>query len=236
MESIAVITITRGRPELLRRAIASVSSQRIDAHVEHMILVDNCEGTRMLLKTFEGLPSNLIWHWMPRNPGECSGPSRSSRMRNYGVRIADADWIAFLDDDNEWKDNHLSELLDCATQSGLRAVHSHRILLNPDGAPYLEDRFPWCRDRQEARRIYRELCVKGVFTPGSCVVRDRADPIDHPDPVWMVDTGEWLLAPQLLLEVPFDECFTAIDEATVTSEDDKLRSYAVGGGYAKLWA
>ena len=67
-----------------------------------------------------------------------------------------------------------------------------------------------------------ELCSQGVFTPGSCIVKDRADPIDHPNPVRTVDTGEWLLARELLIEVPFRDDFNAVDEANVTGEDDKL--------------
>ena len=222
MESVTVITITRNRPDLLRRAIASVQRQKCHARIEHIVLVDDYERTKAMLENTRDLPANLTWHWMPRNPGECSGPGRSAKLRNYGVRISNTKWIAFLDDDNEWMENHLSELIARATRRGLRAVHSWMILLNQDGTPFLEARFPWCRDTQEGRKIYRELCAKGVFAPASCVVRDRADPIDHPDPVRSVDTGEWLLARELLLEVPFQESYDALDEETVTGEDDKL--------------
>lgn len=220
--SITVITITRNRPDLLRRAIATVQNQKCFAYIKHLVLVDDCENTKTLLENFENFPPNLTWRWMPRKIGEYSGPGRSSRLRNYGVRISNTKWIAFLDDDNEWLENHLSELLNCAMEKQMRAIHSHMILLNRDGTPFLENRLPWCRNLEEARKKYDEMCAKGVFTPGSCIVKDKADPIDHPDPVRTVDTGEWLLARELLLEVPFQEFYTPLDEVSVTGEDDKL--------------
>jgi len=91
-----------------------------------------------------------------------------------------------------------------------------------DGNPYLESRMPWKRDLEESKRLYTELCIKGVFQPGSNIMRDRADPWDHPDPVRTVDTGEWLLERALLLEHPFCEYYTDADLAEMTTEDDKL--------------
>jgi hypothetical protein len=54
------------------------------------------------------------------------------------------------------------------------------------------------------------------------VFKDRADPLDHPDPVRSVDTSAWLLARSLLLEIPFRDDFTDLDGETRTGEDDKL--------------
>lgn len=222
MESITVITITRNRPKLLKRAIASVQKQKCCCTFKHLVLVDDCEKTQRMLKKNPYTYSNFTWHFMPRLSWERSGPGRSSRLRNHGVKITDSQWICFLDDDNEWKENHLQELIDCLHETGFRAAHSHMIIVNKDGTPFLDRRLPWCRNLEEGKQMYIELCSQGVFTPGSCIVKDRADPIDHPNPVRTVDTGEWLLARELLIEVPFRDDFNAVDEANVTGEDDKL--------------
>lgn len=221
-EDITVITITRNRPELLQRAMKSVQRQTCNAHISHLILIDDCPATQTLLANIPMLAQNTTWEYMPRTEQDRSGPGRSSRLRNYGVQRAESHWIAFLDDDNEWMENHLQELLRCAQNTGARAVHSQRKLLYKNGTPYLEERMPWTRNPEDGKRWYRELCAKGVVSPGSCVMRDQADPFDHPDPVRAVDTGSWLLARELLMEVPFRDDFNTLDETNVLGEDDKL--------------
>lgn len=220
--AISVITLTRKRPDLLGRAIASVQNQKCNSIIEHIILVDDCEDTRTELRRGGNIPANVKWHWVDRNQGEHSGPSRCAKLRNFGVSLAKNKWIAFLDDDNEWKDNHLDALLRCAVDNRLRAVHSHRILLYRDGTPFAEARFPWCRDPEEARRLYRQLCERGVFTPGSPVVKDRADLKGHPKPVRMIDMGEWLIDRELLEAIPLRLHFTDQDGDSVFGEDDKF--------------
>lgn len=227
--AVTVITLTRRRPQLLQRAIASAAAQRCADAFVHMVLVDDCDETCRALAAAD-LPPHVRWRRVDRAPWEHSGPGRSSRLRNLGVRLAATPWIAFLDDDNRWTPDHLASLLQTARDSGARAVHSQMELRDADDEPYLEPRVPWCRDDDRARAEYEELCRLGVLQPGSCVSRDRADPRDHPDPARTVDTGEWLLARELLLEVPFDDRFDADDEAAVTGEDDKLLSALVERG------
>ena len=143
-------------------------------------------------------------------------------MRNIGVREAVAPWISFLDDDNMQEPNHLASLVLCAQRSGARAVHSHMRMFHRDGRPWLENRVPWSRDRIEAKAKFEELVALGVAEHDANLFRDRADPLDHPWPARSVDTGEWLLARDLLLARPFTDCFSAEDAAALTGEDDKL--------------
>ena len=224
MDTITVITLTRGRPNLLRRAISSVARQKSKASIQHLILIDECYETKSMLEDATDLPPNLAWYWCPRSEGGCPDtvPGRLAQLRNLGVKIANTDWIAFLDDDNEFKENHLEELLVCAKRTGLKAVHSHRIMLNRDGTPFLEAWSPWHIDMEEAKIDYEDFCRQGVLTPRSCVVKDRVDPIGHPDPVRMVDMSAWLFAREVLLETPFQEKYDAGDWEHVVVEDNKL--------------
>ncbi|WP_344121230.1 glycosyltransferase family 2 protein [Streptomyces blastmyceticus] len=219
---VTVVTITRTRPGLLARALDSVREQRLDAPFEHLVVIDDCHDTYLSLREREPLPAGVGWILAGRGPGDVSGPGRSSRLRNMAVRVSRAPWIAFLDDDNTWEPDHLAGLLECAARTGHRAVHSHLKMFNKDGSPYLEQRDPWARDPAQGRAEYARMRARGVVEPGSCVRRDRFDPPGVPDPVVSVDTGEWLLARELLLEVPFTDDFDARDEAELIGEDDKL--------------
>ncbi|MGH8903839.1 MAG: glycosyltransferase family 2 protein [Egibacteraceae bacterium] len=219
-EAITVITVTRERPALLRRAIRSVLVQDYRGPTTHLVLVDGCPATISWLRSAR--PGPLSWMMVPRCPGQRSGPARLAKLRNLAVRLVKTRWMAFLDDDNEYEINHLSSLMACAQSSGSPAVHSQRTICWSDGQPYLEQRMPWKRDKQLGGLIYKDLCDKGVFTPGSNVVRDRADPKGHPGPARMVDTSEWLFRRRLLLEMPFSETYSLQDWMEVIPEDNKL--------------
>lgn len=220
--AITVVTVTRGRESLLRRATDSVQRQNYLGPISHLVVIDDCIKTKSFLEGNCNLSSNVIWHWVSRESGEKSGPERLAKLRNYAVQLSKTRWISFLDDDNEFEPNHLSSLLECAIQSGCGAVHSQRKLFWADGTPYLEHRWPWSRDKSEGTQIYHELVAKGVLKPGSNIERDRCDPLDHPDPVRIVDTGEWLFDRSLLLHYPFCEEYTYEDWLSITTEDDKL--------------
>jgi Glycosyl transferase family 2 len=220
--TITVVTLTRKRVNLLKKAIVSIQNQDYTGAITHLVIVDECPATSHYLETNSDLPDNLVWRWVPREENEQPGPGRLAKLRNYAVREAHTRWISFLDDDNEFEPNHLSSLVSCIQRTGFRAVHSYRQLFFQDSQPYIEPRLPWWRDQEEGRRIYLTLAAKGVFQIGSNIARDRADPWDHPDPVRTVDMGEWLFERTLLLEHSFRTEYHAQDWAAVTTEDDKL--------------
>jgi len=223
MERITVITLTRGRPNLLLRAINSVHAQQCSVPIDHFIAIDDCEETRLMLSQKKDLPANLSWNFIARRQSDTSGPGRSAVIRNQYVRQqVNATWISFLDDDNEFEPNHLESLLLCARKSGCRAVHSWLKMFYPDGRPFIEERDPWTCDEEMARIVYHAMVAKGVCVPGTNIFRDRADPLDVSDPVRSVDTGEWLFTRQLLMEIPFPEGYSEKDWYEMQTEDDKL--------------
>jgi glycosyltransferase involved in cell wall biosynthesis len=225
-ESVTVITVTRGRPEELTRAIASVQAQDYRGDVLHEILVDDDPSRyeavcRRLLRA--SVPRRTqSWRFAAREPGEQSGPARIAKLRNEAVARATSRLVAFLDDDNEFERHHLTSLLSCMRQTGCPAVHSQRLLLHPTGAPYVEERMPWKRDPDEGRAVYEHLRRRHVFVRGSNVVRDQADPRTAVDRVQMVDTSEWLFERQLLLRIPFCVEYDYGDWAAMVPEDNKL--------------
>jgi len=226
---VTVITLTRGRPHLLPRAIASVAGLCCSVPVDHLIVIDDCVPTRRWLEQAELRP-RVKWQFAPRSRGAVSGPGRSAILRNAAVRQLSSRWLAFLDDDNEFEPDHLESLVQCALRTGSPATHSWLQMFHLDGRPFTEPRDPWTANAAESRQIYERMVRKGVRVPGSNVFRDRCDPSGTPDPVRSIDTGEWLLERQLLLRVPFTEQYDDADWAAMTSEDDKLLAALLSAG------
>lgn len=227
-EGITVVTVTRGRPDLLRRATRSIASQDVDAPVQHLVIVDDCNSTAIEIGTTNPYvyeDSDVLF--VERRSAERTGPARLGYLRNLSVSRAAYDWIAFLDDDNEFDNDHLSSLLTTARATSRPAVHSHRRLYLPDGEPFTEPIFPWCRDRAFARAEYQRLLEAGVFVAGDNVVRDA---VDASRGVQMVDMGEWLLERRLLATVGFQERYTDVDWERVVPEDNKLLRELVARG------
>lgn len=228
--SVTVATITRGRPSLLRRAITSVRKQT-HTDLSHLIVVDGCETTR---EDLSANPSGtcIVYHYIERRPYEKSGPSRLASLRNLAVHLSTSRWIAFLDDDNEYEPDHIESLVQCALATGFQAVHSQRLLLKPNGEPYLEHSAPWGRDQEARDRVYQLLCDEGIMTPGSNIMRDRVLPTPKQSSggVSVVDSSEWLIERQTLLECPFETEYDDEDWLAVRTEDAKLLHALARGG------
>lgn len=242
MDSVTVVTLTRKRIPLLKRAINSVRAQDYPGAIHHLILVDNCPASKEFLASLPTYPNRPLIALEPPSsihPEAAFGDTVSSvypriaRMTNFGVSTAQSEWVALLDDDNEFESNHVSSLLTCASRSKCDAVHAGRKVYNADGTPYLIQQFPWAVTLSDRVRIYSLLCTRGVWARGTNVLLDRAGPAglgpfrnstvvrDH-DAIFLVDTSVWLIRRTLLLEIPIPSIFSAVDLADSTAPDDKL--------------
>jgi glycosyltransferase involved in cell wall biosynthesis len=247
-EPVTVITLTRRRPDLLARAIASVRAQDYAGPVEHLVVIDDDPDTAARLETVDDRGRVLRYHLEPRPPEE-RGPDadgrayvypRIARLLNLGVRLASSPWVAFLDDDNDYEPDHLSTLSECARRNACSAVHSVRQMVWRDGSPYLEESFPGAPNPEEGARLYRLMCERGVWVAGTNVLRDRVDSeqdgfrnstvMDASDPVFLVDQSLWLIRRDLMLEFPIPETFSDEDVAANTCPDDKMLEVLVRAG------
>lgn len=215
--SITVLTVTRGRPAWLLRCLQAVLDQS-GVEAEHLVLIDDCDTTDRALSEIEH--PRLTWLLRRRRPGETSGPGHLARLRNLMIRMARTEWVAFLDDDNVFLPEHLSSLLDCARRHAADAVHSWMRVFDDAGVPYLEARWPWCRDDAQAARKYAEMASRGVVTPGDNIVRDALANF----PARCVDTSAWLLRRAALGEAPMDPHFTRAEFEANKAEDDHLHA------------
>jgi hypothetical protein len=95
---VAVVTATYQRPELLLRSVESVLCQTIDNLV--LVVVDDGGGLPDLPKD-----PRLIAVSLSRNINVLGV------VLNVGIRLSQSQYVAFLDDDNEWAPNHLDHAI-----------------------------------------------------------------------------------------------------------------------------
>lgn len=123
---VSVVIPTRDRPQLVSRAVQSVSQQSL-ASIEILVIVDGPdENTVKELEKFN--IANLKIIPLPKNVGPASA-------RNIGVKKAQGIWIAFLDDDDEWLSQKLELQLEVANKSQCKfpVVSSRFIALTSKG-------------------------------------------------------------------------------------------------------
>jgi len=116
-----VVTVipTYRRPESLVRAVQSALAQTVRDHV--VVVVDDGGG-------LPPLPDDerLVAVSLSRNIG------RAGCVRNVGIALSSSTYLAFLDDDNEWRPHHLATALE-ALDSGLDLVYTGLERIHPDG-------------------------------------------------------------------------------------------------------
>ena len=126
---------TRRRPELLLRAIESVLRQTYD-QMEILVVIDGPdEATRAALGGVQDSRLRVIA--LPESVG-------GSDARNTGVQKAKGEWIAFLDDDDEWLPAKIEKQMALAAQANelYPVIASQLIAKSPYGEFIWPRRFP----------------------------------------------------------------------------------------------
>lgn len=104
---VSAIVTTHNRPKLLPRALDSVAVQAYP-NLELVVVDDGSEqSARSVVERYEKiLPVQFI-----RN----EHPGGACRARNQGIRAAKGTFIAGLDDDDEWTEHRIRELVEAHT-------------------------------------------------------------------------------------------------------------------------
>lgn len=105
---VSVVISTYNRPDKLDKALASVHAQIFDDF--EVIVVDDCSPNKEEMHTllerwyaeFEKRGVDLFAARLGENSGYQCMP------KNKGIELARGDYIAYLDDDNTWRPEHLS--------------------------------------------------------------------------------------------------------------------------------
>jgi hypothetical protein len=119
---ISVITATWQRRELLlNRCIPSVLAQDYDGEIEHVIVSDGPDETlrdvpgMVFLDSHRAAPNKGIW------------------ARIAGTRLATGQLIAYLDDDNSWREDHLRLLAGAIAKQDVSFAYSRAACSNGNG-------------------------------------------------------------------------------------------------------
>jgi glycosyltransferase involved in cell wall biosynthesis len=169
MDTITVLIITHDRHAELHRALASVFSQT-QLPFEVVIVDDGSSPPVSLdgLVAPQGLPLRLIRNAAPAGP---------AHARNLGIAAAAGAWIAFLDDDDEFKPGKIevaSRALERLKDAADVFYHPAEIVMVNEGVRYISRP----RAPGKAAGMYRALLVRNIVGGTSMVIARKQTLID----------------------------------------------------------
>ena len=111
--AISVIIPTYNHPQVLHRAIESALTQTL-ATLEIWVCEDGSSAeTEQVVNNF----GHAQVKWLP-----ASHAGRPAVPRNRGIRAAQGEWLAFVDDDDAWLPGKLEQQMQLAHATGCRAI------------------------------------------------------------------------------------------------------------------
>src|SRR5690554_3940515 len=161
--TIAVVIPTHNRPELLRRAIQSVLDQTVLP--DEIIVVDDLNDSR--IKNLCEIFDSKVIRYIPNLDGQ-----GASSSRNLGVMNALSEYIAFLDDDDEFKAEKVERLRDVISKNPEADLvyHSAHIHMVNESVSY----FTSPKEFKEADNVLYQMLIKNEIggTPMVTVKRE----------------------------------------------------------------
>lgn len=127
----SVIVRTFNRPEMLHRALGSISKQTWP-HREAVVINDGGESVADLVGQFEGKLDIVLREFSPdEKPGRCLAQVR-------GVEVSTGNWITYCDDDDLYYPDHLETLATAIGQTDKLVLYTDancaREQRNEDGS------------------------------------------------------------------------------------------------------
>lgn len=114
---VSVVVPTYNRPERLIRSIESIRSQTVD-DVEIVVVDDHSEVP--VAEMIEEADLDDPWLSVYRHDSN----QNAAAARNTGISNARGEWVAFLDDDDEWQPTKLDRQLDAVQGADAGAVYT----------------------------------------------------------------------------------------------------------------
>jgi len=195
MVIVSAVIPTRGRPELLRRAVRSALAQTL-REMEVVVIIDGYDPeTRLVLRELEQQDRRLRVLVLAISVG-------GSDARNHGVAAARGEWIAFLDDDDEWLPGKLQAQIDAVTRSTAPVlIGTCRMIARTPGKDYVWPRRKPARNEQLGEYIFARRTLnrgEGHIQTSTFFVRRslmQAQPFKsgqwkHQDTEWILRIGQ----------------------------------------------
>lgn len=156
---VSVVIPTFHRPQLVKRAVISALTQTLQ-NIEVIVVVDGIdEETSSTLAEIDDSRLQVIE--LSINQGACFA-------RDFGAKTAIAQWIAFLDDDDEWMAQKLELQLATAKASNYKfpIVSSYLIAKTPQGESTWPRRVP-----RKSEPISEYLFVRNTLFMGEGLIQ-----------------------------------------------------------------
>ena len=172
MLTVSVVIPTLDRPNFLLRALRSVFNQTYP-HLDVIVVLDRpSEETIAALRAIEDRRLRVIF-----NPRPVNAPA----ARNFGADHAKGDWIAFLDDDDEWLPEKIEKQLSFGLQRGEVLVSCLSRIVTPHSSYVLPQRIydnetrvdEYLFDRRSARAKEGFLQTSSFMMPRSLFEKVR---------------------------------------------------------------
>ena len=136
MHSVTTVIPTRGRPELLRRAIDSALAQ-LDVDNRIIVVIDGPRdpASEAVVAGYDDGSVSVLTFDVNQGPARC---------RMAGARAAGTDWIAFLDDDDHWHPGKLRRQLAAVPkgEADRTIVSCQSLVVTPSGTYCWPRRMP----------------------------------------------------------------------------------------------
>jgi succinoglycan biosynthesis protein ExoO len=163
LTSFAVVIPLHNKGPHIDRALAAVLAQRHPAH--EIIVVDDASSDDGLKRVLACKGENLR---IIRRP--TPGPGGYA-ARNLAIMETKAEWVAFLDADDEWLPDHLSELHKVISTAGDDAVCAFAGYVNAhaDGR-HERDRFSRQTGREQVRGYNFDAFLSAWLATGECPI------------------------------------------------------------------
>lgn len=117
MSTVSVVIPTYDRGDLVKRAIRSVLSQSFDS-IELLVIDDHSPTpVREHLENTDIETDQLTIHRHSENMG-------GNAARNTGIDLASGQYVAFLDDDDEWYEKKIERQVQAAESTGAGVVYT----------------------------------------------------------------------------------------------------------------
>jgi glycosyltransferase involved in cell wall biosynthesis len=164
---ISVVIPTYKRPHLIKSAFESVAAQSY-ANWELIIVDDNGKGTEGGEATEKAVnefypADNVVYQQLETNMGACAA-------RNTGIEISTGEYIAFLDDDDEWFKDKLKKQIAQIQQDNADICYSDMYLSNTGRQQY------YAHDIQGDH--YQSLLIRGYGICTSALLIKKQTLID----------------------------------------------------------
>lgn len=174
---VSAVIPTRNRPALLACAVRSALRQTWP-RMEVIVVVDGPDlATELQLETLADPRLRTVF--LPQTRG-------GSAARNAGVRAARGEWIAFLDDDDEWLPDKIERQMRAVNLSrDWFPIVSCRLIAQSPSASRVLPRHPYREHDPVGDYLF---CRKGLFDSGG-----------------LLQTSTLLAPRDLLLAIPFRE-------------------------------